>query len=90
MRASPKKVRWDDPQCMGAAMHAEFGLGERFSAENTGLTRSQVRYRANKVFGIRRSDYRNGQSIGARKVLQNARAWVGYELEQKLRSITGS
>lgn len=90
MAATPRKVDpFTEPTDFQCALMAEFGMSTKAIVEHTQLTPSQVCYRTRNKFQIRRADYRNGMSLGARTVLRYGRQWVGYELETKLRAAIG-
>ena len=63
-----------------AARLGEKGFSTQYITQETGLSSSQVQYRLNKA-GIRRSDFRNGLTIAARKV---AREPISAALERRL------
>lgn len=71
------------------ALYGDSGMSSRFIQEKTGLTKSQVLYRL-KAYDIKLSNYRNGNSLIARAVLQQGRQMVGYHLEAALRSKYGN
>lgn len=77
-----------EPNDFKCALAGEFGFSTKHIESQTGLTTSQISYRLRK-FGITRANYRNGDSIGARAVLQQARQMVGYQLENNLRTKLG-
>lgn len=64
-------------------MLAEFGFSTRKIVSDTGLTPSQVQYRLQK-FGIKRKDYRDGDSLGARTVIRVARREISEPLSNQL------
>lgn len=72
VKTQPRKV---DPFKFGqdfqTALLAEFGFSTRKIIKDTGLTPAQVSYRLKK-FGIKRRDYRDGDSIGAQTVMRVA------------------
>lgn len=89
MRTTPRRVDpFTEESDFKCALMAEFGMSTKAIAQHTDLTVSQVGYRTSK-FKIKRADYRNGNSIGARTVMRFGRQWVGYEIEQKLRAEMG-
>lgn len=90
MATAPRRVDpFSEPTDFQCALMAEFGMSTKAIVEHTQLTPAQVDYRTRNKFHIKRSSYRNGASLGARTVLRFGRQWVGYELEQRLRSEIG-
>jgi hypothetical protein len=71
------------------ALYGDEGMSSKFIQEKTGMTKSQVLYRL-KAYDIRLSNYRNGNSLSARAVLQHGRQMVGYHLEAALRAKYGN
>lgn len=88
-RTKPRRVNpFTEANDFTAALMGDLGFSTHAVVEMTGLTKSQVGYRLNK-FGIKRANYRNGVSLGARVVLQRGRSWIGYALERELRDRMG-
>ena len=71
----------DDFRC---AMMGSLGFSTRHIMEHTGLTPSQVCYRL-RLGGIKRSDYRNGNSAVASSMLRKARVIAVPVVEEQLR-----
>lgn len=89
-RAKSKRVNpFTEPADMLCALMAEYGMTTRFISERTKLTPGQVSYRALTKFGIRRSNYRNGQSLGSRAILKHGLKWIESEMERELRQRLG-
>lgn len=83
-RVNPFQHRSD----LTAAVLGELGFSRQLIARDTGLTKHQVGYRLNK-FGIRLADYRNGNGIGARRVVRIARQEMPGPVERMLRDKLG-
>jgi hypothetical protein len=59
------------------------GQSTRFIQSQTGLTACQIQYRLSKD-GIRRADFRNGESIYSGYILKLARPWISKSLNKSL------
>lgn len=89
-RTRPKSANpLTDASNFMVALYGDEGMSGKFIQEKTGLTKSQVLYRL-KAYSIKLSNYRNGQSLSARAMLQHGRQMVGYQLESALRTKYGS
>ena len=84
IRSKPRAVQLlagDDFRC---ALMGSLGFSTRHIIEHTGLTPSQVCYRL-RLGGIKRSDYRNGNSAVASSMLRKARVIAVPVVEDHLR-----
>lgn len=71
--AEPRPVDFDlNPDDLECALLGKAGWHTQAIAEATGLTQSQVTYRLGRA-GVKRADYRNGQSEMAKFVLAQIR-----------------
>lgn len=82
----PRKVellKGDDFKC---ALLGSLGFSTKLIMEHTELTPSQVGYRLRKG-GIKRMDYRNGESAVASAMLQKARVLALPVVKEHLRNV---
>ena len=82
----PRKVellKGDDFKC---ALLGSLGFSTKLIMEHTELSPSQVGYRLRKG-GIRRMDYRNGESALASTMLQKARVVAMPVVKEHLRNV---
>jgi hypothetical protein len=83
-RTAPRAVDpWKHASDFQAALLAEFGFSTRKIVADTHLTPSQISYRLKK-FGIKRRDYRDGDSLGAQAVIRVASREIGRPLSTEL------
>jgi hypothetical protein len=68
MSAKPQRVVWKSSADLECAIMGALGFSTKFIGERTGLTPCQISYRL-KRGDIRRSDYRNGTSRIALRVI---------------------
>ena len=59
-----------DPRNQQVCLMAELGFFTRAISRTTGFTESQVNYRT-RLYGIKRSEYRNGTNEAADRVLKS-------------------
>lgn len=82
--AKPRKVDWDLKSDFECAHLGSLGYSTKMIAAETGLSNHQINYRLNKS-GVRRTDYRNGNSRYAKIVMKLARdktaGLLAYDLE---------
>ena len=86
LRTLPRKVellKGDDFKC---ALLGSLGFSTKLIMEHTDLTPAQVGYRLRKG-GIRRMDYRNGESAVASAMLQKARVIAVPAVKEHLRNM---
>jgi hypothetical protein len=84
LKAKPRKVNpFTYSGDFQVALLAQFGFSTKLITKETGLTPSQVSYRTKK-FGIKRSDYRDGTSMGAEAVSRIAQRELHKPLYQYL------
>ncbi len=86
LRTLPRKVellKGDDFKC---ALLGSLGFSTKLIMEHTDLTPGQVGYRLRKG-GIRRLDYRNGESAVASAMLQKARVLAVPVVKEHLRGM---
>jgi hypothetical protein len=86
LRTLPRKVellKGDDFKC---ALLGSLGFSTKLIMEHTDLTPGQVGYRLRKG-GIRRLDYRNGESAVASAMLQKARVIAVPAVKEHLRGM---
>lgn len=67
--ATPRKVDWMEPSDLRVVMLGQLGISTKKIMEETELSHCQVTYRLNKS-QTKRSDYRNGTSEFAQKVIE--------------------
>jgi hypothetical protein len=85
-KTSPRKVellKGDDFKC---ALLGSLGFSTKLIMEHTDLTPAQVGYRLRKG-GIRRMDYRNGESAVASALLHKARVIAVPTVKEHLRNV---
>jgi hypothetical protein len=68
MKTIPRRVTWASSEDLRCAIMGALGFSSKFIGEQTGLTPCQISYRL-KIGNIRRSDYRNGNSHIAQRVI---------------------
>ena len=68
-KTKPQRVTWMTEPELECAIMGALGIGNRGITKRTGLTDCQVNYRLRKA-GIKRADYRNGESEMAELVLR--------------------
>lgn len=86
LRTQPRKVellKGDDFKC---ALLGSLGFSTKLIMEHTDLTPAQVGYRLRKG-GIRRMDYRNGESAVASAMMQKARVIAVPAVKEHLRGM---
>lgn len=75
----------DDFECV---LLGSLGFSTRLIQNRTGLTPSQVAYRLRRA-GVKRADYRNGESTLATSVYRNSRNLAMPSVEAQLRDVLG-
>lgn len=85
-RTAPRRVDFflfkEDYEC---AYLGALGFSTRYIEQRTGLTPGKVTYRLKKAT-IKRVDYRNGESIYARIIINNLRPTLQNELTHYLKT----
>ena len=69
MKAKPQRVQWTSNEDLRCAILGAMGFSTKFIAEQTGLSPCQISYRLHKG-SIKRTDYRNGESAMAQRVIE--------------------
>lgn len=75
----------DDFECV---LLASLGFSTRLIQKRTGLTHGQVAYRLRRA-GVKRADYRNGESSLSSSVYRNSRSLAMPAVEAQLRNVLG-
>jgi len=70
-RTKPLRVTWQTNEELRCALFAGLGFDTAMISAYTGLTPGQVNYRLHKA-GIKRSDYRHGESAIAQRIIHYA------------------
>ena len=83
MKTKPRKVDFRDADCLEAAVLGLMGCSTKLIMKRTGFTQCQTTYRLGKG-GIKRADYRDGESRSFKTVYNSSRASIVNEVSRTI------
>jgi hypothetical protein len=85
-RAKPRRVNLLEGEDFRCALYGSLGFSTHFIMRHTNFTPSQVAYRL-RVGSVRRTAYRNGQSIVAGTLLQHTKTIAIPAVKRHLKEV---